>query len=591
MWRKNLLFAAICLVGLLAIGDQLLRRTHVEQPTEFHPRRFAAPGTPVSATPKLDQAKKIDSAKKIAKAWPSNEPDADWGQTLAKLNAEFVQEWQDKGLTPAPHADSLTITRRLSLALTGTVPSLEEIRALEKVSPDDRLEWWTSHLLEDRRHSEYLSERLARAYVGSENGPFIVYRRRRFRLWLAEQLYQNTPYDEIVRKLISEDGIWTGKPATNFVTATSDPNMDNQPDEVRLAGRTARAFLGMRIDCLQCHDDKLGNVSLGTGADSHSGTQADFHQLAAFFGPTEVTLVGVHDGDKPYETKYLDAEKSEVVSPKVPFSDGLNDGSGGRREQLARWVTHPQNKPFARATVNRVWAMMFGRPLVEPIDDIPLEMPEGEKYPPGFELLADDFVAHGYDVRRLIRLIAACKPMLVDSQADFEITPQHERHWAAFPLTRMRPEQMAGALIQASSLTTINGDAHVVQQVTMFGQTNNFVERYGDMGDDEFIARGGTIPQRLLMMNGELVKEQTGGESPVMNATSRIAMLTGKPEKQVEIAYLTTLTRRPTDEELAHFVARLQDADGGGGDQRTRQEALEDLYWTLINSTEFTWNH
>jgi hypothetical protein len=234
---------------------------------------------------------------------------------------------------------------------------------------------------------------------------------------------------------------------------------------------------------------------------------------------------------------------------------------------------------------------MFGRPLVEPIDDIPLEMPEGEKYPPGLELLADDFVAHHYDVRRLIRLIAACEPMLVDSQADFEITARHEQHWAAFPLTRLRPEQMAGALIQASSLTTINSDSHVVQQVTMFGQTNNFVERYGDMGDDEFTARGGTIPQRLLMMNGELVQEQTRGENPVMNATSRIAMLTGKPEKQVEVAYLATLTRRPSDEELAHFVARLRDTDGGGGDQRTRQEALEDLYWTLINSTEFTWNH
>jgi hypothetical protein len=274
----------------------------------------------------------------------------------------------------------------------------------------------------------------------------------------------------------------------------------------------------------------------------------------------------------------------------VPFYDELNNQQGSSREQLARWVTHPQNKPFARATVNRFWAMLFGRPLVEPIDDIPLEMPEGEQYPPGLELLADDFVAHGYDVRRLIRLMAACEPMLVDSQADFEITPQHERHWAAFPLSRLRPEQMAGALIQSSSLTTINGDAHVILQVTMFGQTNQFVERYGDMGDDEFIARGGTIPQRLLMMNGELVKERTG-ENPIMNATSRIAMLTRKPAKQVEVAYLATLTRRPTETELAHFVARLQDTDGGDGDRRTRQEALEDLYWTLINSTEFSWNH
>jgi hypothetical protein len=467
------------------------------------------------------------------------------------------------------------------------VPSVEEIRALENVPGDERLEWWTSHLLGDRRHSDYLAERLARVYVGNENGPFIVFRRGRFARWLSDQIEQNAPYDEIVRRMISESGVWTGKPAANFITATSDPNKDNQPDEVRLAGRTARAFLGMRIDCLQCHDDKLGNVNLGYGAGAHSGTQADFHQLAAFFGPTSVSLIGVHDGGKPYETKYLDATKEEIVPPKVPFSDDLLDGNGGRREQLARWVTHKNNKPFARATVNRFWALMFGRPLVEPIDDIPLE---SDDYPPGFRLLADDFTAHHYDVRRLLRLIAASEPFTRDSRADFEITDRHEDAWAAFGLTRLRPEQVAGSLIQASSLSTINGEAHVFQRLAMFGQTNDFVKRYGDLGQDEFTDRSGTIPQRLLMMNGELVKERTK-QNPITSATTRIAMLTNKPEKQVEISYLATLTRRPTEAELAHFVGRLKDTDGGDGDRRTRQEALEDLYWTLINSTEFSWNH
>ncbi len=577
MWARNLLFIGVSLAGLLAIGDQLLRRSRIERPADFEPGRFSAAITPASA-PGYAQTDKL---------WPAEPPPGDIGQTLARLDAEFRQHWQAKQLDVAPRADDLTIARRLSLALTGTVPSVEEIRAMESVPNDQRLEWWTSHLLEDRRHSDYLAERLARTYVGNENGPFIVFRRGRFARWLSDQIEANTPYDEIVRRMISERGVWTGKPAANFVTATSDPNKDNQPDEVRLAGRTARAFLGMRIDCLQCHDDKLGNVNLGYGADSHSGTQADFHQLAAFFGPTSVSLVGVHDGGKPYETKYLDAAKEEIVPAKVPFSGGLIDGHASQREQLAAWVTHPNNKPFARAAVNRFWALMFGRPLVEPIDDIPLE---SDGYPPGFQLLADDFTAHHYDVRRLLRLIAASEPFTRDSRADFEITTEHEQAWAAFPLTRLRPEQVAGSLIQASSLRAINGEAHVVLRLAMFGQTNEFVKRYGDLGEDEFTSRSGTIPQRLLLMNGELVKERTK-ENPVTSATTRIATLTGKPEKQVEVSYLATLTRRPTEAELAHFVARLQDTDGGDGDRRTRQEALEDLYWTLINSTEFSWNH
>jgi hypothetical protein len=189
-----------------------------------------------------------------------------------------------------------------------------------------------------------------------------------------------------------------------------------------------------------------------------------------------------------------------------------------------------------------------------------------------------------------LRLIAASQAFVRDSQADFEITAEHEDQWAAFPLTRLRPEQVAGSLIQASSLSTINGEAHVFQRLAKFGQTNDFVTRYGDLGEDEFTGRSGTIPQRLLMMNGELVKERTD-DDPVQSATTRIALLTRKPEKQVEVAYLATLTRPPSAEELNHFVARLQDTDGGDGDRRTRQQALEDLYWTLINSTEFSWNH
>src|SRR5690606_28436542 len=102
----------------------------------------------------------------------------------------------------------------------------------------------------------------------------------------------NRPYDEIVRKLIAENGLWNGSPATNFVTVTSNQNMNSEPDEVRLAGRTSRAFLGMRIDCLQCHDDNLGTIFVGDADNPRSGKQEDFHQLAAFFSDAKVGFVG-----------------------------------------------------------------------------------------------------------------------------------------------------------------------------------------------------------------------------------------------------------------------------------------------------------
>jgi hypothetical protein len=553
MWARNGLFLVVCLFGAGLVASTLLRQQRIPQTRTLR-----------------------DAAKRNAET-----NSAELQSSLQQLNGEFQRHWDAKGLQSAPLADHLTVARRLGLALVGNVPSLEEIRALEAIAPNERLTWWTNHLLADRRFADYWAERLARICVGNDQGNIVLFRRRRFVLWLGDQIAENTPYDKVVRELLADEGIWTGKPATNFITATATPAMNNQPDPVRLAGRTARAFLGMRIDCLQCHDDKLGNIMVGASNDVHSGTQANFHELAAFFGPTEIKLVGVTEGDKPYKYKYLNADHETVVRPQVPFDQQLYDGHGTRRGQLARWVTHPKNKPFARATVNRVWALLFGKPLVQPIDDIPLA---GE-YPPGLQFLADDFVAHGYDLHRLIRLIAASEVFQLDSRAEFDITEQHEQAWAVFPLSRLRPEQVSNSLIQAASLKTIDSQAHVAMRLAMYDQTRRFVERYGDLGEDEFTDRGSTIPQRLLMMNGNLVKERTQ-PNPLVSAPTRIATLTGRPEMQVEAAFLAILTRRPTAEESQYFIARLKDREG-----RNRPQTLEDLYWTLENSTEFSWNH
>jgi hypothetical protein len=562
MWARNLLFLAVCGIGAAWTASTLM------QPASRFVHFSEAPpsGKPARSEGQPAARRHRDDA---------------WQQALAQLDAEFYKAWADAGLTHAPRADDLTIARRLSLALVGTIPSLEEIRALEAWPEDERLPRWVDHLLADRRFAEYWSERLARAYVGSEQGNIVLFRRRRFRLWLADALAKNMPYDELVRHLLADEGVWTGQPAVNFITATINPAGGNEPDPVRLAGRTARAFLGMRIDCLQCHDDKLGTIELGTADDPQGGTQAHFHELAAFFASAQISLVGVRDGQHPYLVKYQGDAQERKVAPQVPFGKEFFEGHGTHRAQLARWVTHPQNRAFARATVNRVWALLFGRPLVEPVDDIPLHGP----WPVGLEFLADEFVRSGYDLARLIRLIAASAPMLRDSRADFPITPEHEAAWAVFPLSRLRPEQMAAALVQASWLKTIDGQAHVLQRLAMAGQIDQFVRRYGDLGDDEFNDQASTIPQRLLLMNGELVKERTRPQ-PLVTATSRLAMLSRDPQRQVEAAYLAVLTRRPTPTEWAHFVTRLHDVS-----PRQRGQALEDLYWTLVNSSEFSWNH
>lgn len=222
---------------------------------------------------------------------------------------------------------------------------------------------------------------------------------------------------------------------------------------------------------------------------------------------------------------------------------------------------------------------MLGRPLVEPIDDIPLY---GD-YPPGLQTLADGFVNSGYDLQWLIRVIAASEVFQRDSRAAFDVTSEHERHWAVFPLSRLRPEQAAGSLIQASSLKTIDSGAPIIKQLGRFAQQYEFIVRYGDLGEDEFDDRGGTVAQRLLMMNGELTRKRTE-HNPLLNAASRIALLSPSDAKAIETAYLCILTRRPTETEQSHFLERFEQ-------QADRAQSVEDLYWILLNSTEFSWNH
>ena len=487
---------------------------------------------------------------------------------VTEVNREFRREWAERAVVPAARAPELAILRRLSLALTGTVPSLEEIRRFEARPEAGRLSAWLNEALVDRRFTDYFAERLARSYVGTEGGPFIVYRRSRLVSWLSDELMANRPHDRIVRELIASDGLWTDHPATNFITVTYDQEK-KLPDPERLAARVARAFLGARLDCAQCHDHPF-----------QPWKQRDFQGLAAFFGPTRSGFTGIHDGTDTYKMIDRKTNKPVPVEPRVPFAADLLPSEGTPRKRLAAWVTDPKNPNFSRATVNRVWALLFGKPLVEPVDDLA----GAEALPIVLKRLAGDFAAHGYDLQRLVRAIAATEAFQLDSGSDPEPTEAAESAWAVFPLTRLRPEQIAGGLIQSSSLPTVDRDSHIFVRIMRSAGENDFVRRYGDMGIDEFESGCGTIPQRLLMMNGKLLTEKIK-ESP-FNAGTQIGMLAPDDRAAVEIAYLTILTRRPTPEESAHFEARLR---GTKSDERNR--AMSDLCWTLLNSTEFSWDH
>lgn len=496
------------------------------------------------------------------------------------IDEEFRRAWQKEEMQVAGRADWLTICRRLSLALVGSGMSLEEIRALEAIPEAERIVAHRERLLQDRRFAEYWAERFARSVVGTEDGPFLVYRRRRFVTWLTEQIATNQSYDSIVRQLLTAKGYFTDRPEVNFVTVTMNSNEEGQPDPIRLAGRTTRAFLGMRIDCLQCHDDFLGNVKLGTPSDPREGTQQDFHQLAAFYSDTRFNILqGIRSEQHPYQYKYLDAEEKVEVAPAVPFAAELLPQTGSNAERLAAWVTSPDNRQTRRAIANRAWALMFGKPLHSPVDDIPLYGP----LPPALDRLADIVLEQHWDLRQLIRTISETEVFQMSSEAEFEIEERHELAWAVFPLVRLRPEQVARTVMQSSRLSTINDASAFLLQMIAFGAENDFVTRYGDTGEDEFEQDSITITQRLLMMNGQMVRERSE-QNPVLNASSHIQMFAKENTQAVDSVYLAVLNRYPNEVERTHFVERFTSAEN-------RVAAIEDLFWILLNSSELAWNH
>ncbi len=538
----------VCVFGVSVVGATLRRRPAIEPPRDMY-SPYAADG---------------------------------FQATLAIVNSKLAKSISAANLPTAPEADPLSIAKRATLAMVGSGMAYEEVRALQLIPESDQVRWWTSRLLEDQRWSDYFAQRLSRAYVGTANGPFLLFRRRKFNAWIAEQLTKDTGYNQVVHSMISSEGLWTDTPQVNFVTATMDEANDGRGDPIRLAGRTSRAFLAQRMDCLQCHNDFLDKLNFGTDEEPVLGEQEHFHSLAAFYAGTAAKnpFKGIAEDNEKYRFEFLNETESREVTPTVPFRADLLPSDGKPRKRLADWVTHPENRAFSRAAVNRIWALMFSRPLVEPVDDIPIDA----EVPEVLDVLADDFVAHGYSIKRLIRLIVESDAFKRDSRAAFEVTEAHEKCWAVFPISQLRPEQVAGRLFQACSLTALDSTSSIFTQLKVFGETQDFLQRFGDKGEDDFEADSVTITQRLIMMNGNLVTERTKSDL-VANAATRIADMVREESDAVQAVFLTVMNREPSPEELQTFTHYLVEH------RDNKREAISDIYWALLNSTEFSWNH
>ena len=300
--------------------------------------------------------------------------------------------------------------------------------------------------------------------------------------------------------------------------------------------------------------------------------QADFQGLSAFFGQTHVGFTGIYDGDGEYDGRGpQDAGTRRPSSRACRSPRSCCPTRARRRQRLAAWVTDPKNPYFARAAVNRVWALLFGRPLVEPVDNLESD----DRHPAGAATAG----------RRFHR--PRLRPAPPDPRhrqhrgrsgstapSDGEHGEADEKAWAVFPLTGCGPSRWPAASSRRRPDHHRRRVAHPRSASPASASQNDFVKRYGDSGEDEFDGRGGTIPQRLLMMNGKLVHEQTK-EDP-FNASTRIAwMAPDDPARGGD-----RLPRRPdapadAAEEAEHFEAVAGRQDHADARRAARRPVLD----------------
>lgn len=503
---------------------------------------------------------------------PKVAADADVSIAAERVDALLESAWIDFEIEPAVVADDLQVFRRLTLALVGTAPSLEEVRQFEADKSPNRLQQWTVRLIEDTRFVEYFGARLGDVFVDPVTEDLKPHQRERFARWLGKAIQQGQSYSDISREMISGRGAFADHPATTFVAL--ELSLGDQAAE-RLAARTSRAFLGQRIDCAQCHDHPFAEW-----------TQPQFEGLAAYYGQVQFRQARVQDTrPRPFVIQDDRNQEEREVTPEVPFDPEWVPDHKHLRTELADWVTHPDNRRFRRAIANRVWGMIFGRAFITPVDDLP--DPSSPDSPDVLDVLADDLAAHGDDLRRLIRVIVASRPFSLasthDNLDDDASARVLEEAWAVFPITELGPQQMIRSMQQAASVRTLRAeDANTYAAMRRYERQSRFVDDYGIAGDAED-AQASTIPHTVQRLNGNYTRQFS--DASLLTAAGRIAAMSSDAASCLENCYLACLSRRPTPDEQSHFLPQLQ------VNLKRRSVAVEDIYWTLFNSAEFCWNH
>ena len=501
-------------------------------------------------------------------------------EITARVDVLLEKSWKKAGVESAPLADDATFLRRAYLDLTGVIPTVGQVRTfLRDKSPDKRARLierllgapsksGTTGRSGSSRHATHLANVWQEVMLPQLNSNTrFRFQAGTFNKWLRDHFADNTPYDKVVTDLLTYTGSTRSGPGLYYQI------LEYKPEE--LAASSSRIFLGVQIQCAQCHNHPFDHW-----------TKKDFWGYAAFFAqlqkPTgrQRFLANVTDTSSG-DVKLPETET--VIKPKyLGGKSAVVPGNLARRKQVAKWLTSPKNPYFAKATVNRVWALLFGYGLVDPVDDFGKHNPAS--HPQLLNELADDFASHNFDLRRLFRVLAKSRGYQLSSR----VTENDSVHPNLFHRMAIKSIQ-AGQIYDSLTIATCKLDnvttSRYQSRYRFDQQRQAFVSKFEapTQAATEFQAG---IPQALTMMNGQFINGATDiNRSDILVALAEAPFMTD--EQRVETLFLATLSRKPTAKERKRFIAYVKT----GGPSKDSRKALGDVMWALLNSTEFILNH
>ena len=526
---------------------------------------------------------------RITSPWPSEIPDEVYSQTPRRnvIDDAVLGQLRRLNLKPSPRSSDSEFIRRVHLDVVGMLPTPEVTRAFLADPSETKRDAMIESLLAQPEFVDYWTYRLSDLFLisGRKLRPDAL---KSYYQWLRGEMETGTPWDQIVRQVVSARGDTMKNGATNFYSVHQDPET--------MAENVSQAFMSLSINCAKCHNHPLekwtndqyysfANLfarvrAKGWGGDARSGNGA-----RTLFIANRGDLIQPRTG-KPQPPAPLDGQAIESDSPE------------DRREALAEWLTAPENPYFTRSIANRVWANFFGRGIVEPVDDLRVSNPASNE--PLLEAISAHLVENRYDLKALMRLILQSETYQRTS-APLPENMGDQKYYSRYYPRRLMAEVLQDAITSVTRIspkydkitladgstqgTNFYRDGTRALQLFDSSVTSYFLKTFG-RNEREITcecerSNKPSMVQVLHLSNGDTLNSNLRSEQSCVNV-----MIPQSDEEIIEETYLLCLSRPPSDGERKRLIAMFDSTP-----EKERRAAIEDLFWALMTSREFLFQH